>query len=108
MNAERLPATGTYRATAFADAKPELAARGATQERLRRCQVRRARIHWPCAIRPRLPRTSRYLPSCFSDRRTENWPLTNGEERCTVSPHRSVDEFLICPIQNCAQRGLLC
>ena len=23
---------------------------------------------WPRAIRPRLPRTSRYLPSCFSDR----------------------------------------
>ena len=24
---------------------------------------------WPRAIRPRLPRTSRYLPSCFSDRK---------------------------------------
>ena len=35
--------------------------------------------HWPRAIRPRLPRTSRYLPSCFSDR---NSPLTNGEEPC--------------------------
>ena len=34
MNAERSPAAGTYRATAFADAKPELAAPGATQERL--------------------------------------------------------------------------
>ena len=34
MNAERSPAAGTCRATAFADAKPELAAPGATQERL--------------------------------------------------------------------------
>ena len=34
MNAERSPAAGTCRATAFADAKPELAAPGATRERL--------------------------------------------------------------------------
>ena len=34
MNAERSPAADTYRATAFADARPELAAPGATQERL--------------------------------------------------------------------------
>ena len=34
MSAERLPAADRYRATAFADAKPELAAPGATPERL--------------------------------------------------------------------------
>ena len=34
MNAEQSPAAGTYRATAFADSKPELAAPGATPERL--------------------------------------------------------------------------
>ena len=34
--------------------------------------------------------------------------LTNGEEPCSLSYHRSVDEFLICLIQSRAQRGLLC
>ena len=33
---------------------------------------------------------------------TENSPLTNSEEPCTLSYHRCVDELLICLIKNCA------